>query len=92
MGVEAQKGFSCILFLKASLSLGQETTDCQIMESYNDCATRKYIDALLRNCKCLQYNIMLMENKVVTLIVVSYCSLNAIIPAEKCKCLYFRTT
>ena len=48
------------------LSLKKDVRDCQNDESYDDCKTKEYMDALLKACHCLQFNIRSSNN--VTLI------------------------
>ena len=39
------------------LSLSQDVIECQNEESYDDCATKKYIDSVLDQCECVPFNI-----------------------------------
>ena len=46
------------------LSLSLDTAECKNIESYDDCATREYIDTLLKECTCIPFNMILEENEV----------------------------
>ena len=50
----------------AYLGLKQDLIRCQNDVTLTECATNNYIEILLRNCKCLPFNINIM-NKVYTL-------------------------
>ena len=39
------------------LRLKKDVKDCQNDESYDDCKTKEYIDALWKACQCLPFNI-----------------------------------
>ena len=41
------------------LGLGQDVRGCQTKESLNTCRTKHYMKSLLRQCKCLPFNIRL---------------------------------
>ena len=44
------------------LSLKKDVRDCQNDESYDDCKTKEYMDALLKACHCLPFNIRNSNN------------------------------
>ena len=46
-----------ILTTDAFLTLDRETIGCQNEESFNDCKTGQYIDALINQCGCLPFSI-----------------------------------
>ena len=56
--------FKEIEVTKDFLSLSLETAKYQNIESYDNCATREYIDTLLKECKCIPFNMILEENEV----------------------------
>ena len=47
------------------LSMDKEITGCQ-KESYDECATRKYLNALINNCQCLPFYLRLTKEVVST--------------------------
>ena len=40
---------------KEYLGLDERIRKCQIEESFENCATRQYIDTIMRKCKCVPY-------------------------------------
>ena len=50
------------------LTLDKSIINCQNKESQQDCKTRKYLDTILQQCKCLPFGIMYENNKVTVLI------------------------
>ena len=49
-----------ITVTESFLSLDKDTRGCQ-EESYDDCTTRKYINALILKCQCLPFKLRLTE-------------------------------
>ena len=41
-------------------SMGKDIKGCQ-EESYDECTTRKYMNALIRNCQCLPFKLRLTD-------------------------------
>ena len=50
------------------LTLEKTIINCQNKESQQDCKTRKYIDAMLKQCKCLSFATINDDDKVIYLI------------------------
>ena len=46
------------------LSLGQDFTKCQVQEAYEDCTTRMYYAAMIKQCNCIPYSLALGKNQV----------------------------
>ena len=48
------------------LGLDENIRKCQNMETFEDCTTRNYIDATVKNCKCVPYSLKgILTNMVV---------------------------
>ena len=43
------------------LSMDKDVSKCQDEETFGDCVTRKYVNALKDKCKCLPLNLILMD-------------------------------
>ena len=43
------------------LTLDQDSRECQNEETYSNCTTRHYIDAVLKKCECLPFNMRLSD-------------------------------
>ena len=50
------------------LTLDKTTIKCQNSENLQDCKTRKYVDAIKKNCKCLPFGIRDDEDKVISFV------------------------
>ena len=46
------------------LSLGQDFTNCQVQEAYEDCTTRIYYAEMIKQCNCVPYSLRLGKNQV----------------------------
>ena len=49
------------------LGLDENVRGCQNQESFHNCTTRHHIDALIKECGCVPFNIKLSSNEVVKL-------------------------